>query len=337
MELNIRYLTEKDIIELGGADMTKAVHDMERVFVLKEAGDVKLPDKVSMGWGKNVLEEKKFGRINAMPGYLGGEYDMAGIKWIGSNPGNIEKGLPRASAITILNDPTTRFPVAIMNGALISAMRTGAASGVAVKYLSREDSKVAVLIGAGYQCTTQMEATVCVRPGLEEVYVSDLVFERAEKLAAMMSEKLGRQITPIADPREKCRVADIIITVTGAASPVIDADYLNPRGCLYINVGGYECTYDTVRAAGRIVVDNWNAVKHRKAGTVARMADEGLISDDQIYADLGRIVNGEKPGRVSPEEIIYYNGVGMGVEDIAIATRVYREAEKRNVGRILPY
>ena len=130
-----------------------------------------------------------------------------------------------------------------------------------------------VLIGAGYQCTTQMEATVCVRPGLEEVYVSDLVFERAEKLAAMMSEKLGRQITPIADPREKCRVADIIITVTGAASPVIDADYLNPRGCLYINVGGYECTYDTVRAASRIVVDNWNAVKHRKAGTVARMAD----------------------------------------------------------------
>lgn len=337
MKLNIRYLSQSDVIALGGTDMQAAISDMERVLSLKETGDAIVPDKVSMGWGKTVLEEKTLGRINAMPGYIGGEYRMAGIKWIGSNPGNLNEGLPRASAVTILNDPVTKYPASIMDGTLISLTRTGAASGVAVKYLSSETSRTLVLIGAGLQCTAQLEATLCVRPEIHEIVISDLNFERARDFAADMEAKFRRNVTPVENALEYARRADIIITATGASSPVITSEWLNPEGCLYINLGGYECSYDTVEKADKIVVDSWSHVKHRRAGTIARMAEEGLVDDARIHANLGEIVLGRKTGRTASSEIIYYNGVGMGIEDVAVATRVYRNAEEKGVGKVLPF
>ncbi len=336
-KLNILYLSQSQVMDLGVTDMQAALADAEEVFSLYEKGDAIIPDKVSMGWGKTVQEEKTLGRINAMPGYLGGPYRMAGIKWIGSNPGNIAKGMPRASAITILNDPETKFPLAIMDGTLISLVRTGAASGVAVKYLASADSESMVIIGAGLQCTTQMEAALCRRPGLKAVYVTDLDMRRAEELAEAMSAKCNREITAVADAKPYAQKADILITATGSAQPVMDAGWLNPNGCLYINLGGYECAYDTVERAHKRIVDSWTHVKHRNASTIARMANEGLIADSRIHANIGDIVNGKKKGRESDREIIYYNGVGLGVLDVAIATRIYREAKSRGVGTVLPY
>ena len=121
--------------------MSLAVPDMERVLLLLEQGEVRVPDKVSMNFSKTVAEEKTQGRINAMPGFVGGEYNMADIKWVGSNPGNLDAGLPRVSAITILNDPVTKFPLAVLDDTVISNTRTGAVGGVAVKYLAKHHSK----------------------------------------------------------------------------------------------------------------------------------------------------------------------------------------------------
>ncbi len=335
-EMDLRYLNQREVAQLGGEDMTLAVADMERTLVLREEKDYILPDKVAMGFGKSVAEEKVKGRINAMPAYLGGEYAMAGVKWVSSNPANVNKGMPRGAAIIILNDPETKYPVAFMDGTAISAMRTGAIGGVAAKYLSREDSESMLIIGAGYQSRTQLEAVLVTRPNLRSIYVYDLVFERAAQMAKEMSEKLGRTITPVEDAKKIAPTVDILITVTGAFQPVVDADWLG-RGCLYINVGGYECTYDTVRKADKLYVDNWEAVKHRQASAVARMAADGLITDADITADLGAVITGQKPGRTSNEEIIYFNPVGMGIEDVAIATRVYNKAVEQNVGTILEY
>ena len=334
---SILYLSQHQILELNATDMSTALVDVEKAFSLHEKGDTILPDKVSMGWGKTVLEEKTSGRINAMPSYLGGDYQMAGIKWIGSNPKNIAQDLPRASAIIILNDPETKFPLAIMDGTLISLVRTGAASGIAVKYLSRKESENLVVIGAGLQCTAQIEATLCQRPHLKNIYISDLDMHRAEQLAATLSEQSGKKITPVAEPKRHAQEADILITATGAAQPVIDASWLNPEGCLYINLGGYECAYDTVQRADKRIVDSWSHVKHRNASTIARMANEGLLDDSQVYANIGDIINDKKEGRKNDQEIIYYNGVGLGILDIAIATRVYRSAMSLEAGTILPY
>jgi len=334
--LQILYLNQKDIYALRGDDMALAVKDMERVFELFEAGDVLVPDKVSMNFGKTIAEEKTKGRINAMPGYLGGEYNMAGMKWVGSNPGNLQRGLPRASAITILNDPVTKFPVCIMDGSLVSAMRTGAVGGVAAKYLAKENSKSLLLIGAGFQSRTQLEAILVGQPNLENIFISDLNLELAEQYTSEMSEKLGRTIQVVKNPKECAQLCDIVVTVTGAASPVLDADWLS-SGSLYINVGGFECTYATVEKADRRFVDNWVAVKHRNTSAIAKMVNEGLLNDQDIDANIGEVINKTKDGRRSNEEIIYFNCVGMGIEDVAIATRLYKEALAENIGQSLSY
>lgn len=113
---DILFLNNRDMEELGCGDMEAVIHDVERAYLLTEQGDVLVPGKCVMRWGTTPEDENIYGRINAMPGYIGGEYAMAGIKWIGSGPMNYKKGLPRASVTVILNDPDTKLPVCIADG-----------------------------------------------------------------------------------------------------------------------------------------------------------------------------------------------------------------------------
>ena len=334
--LNFLYLNRDEVVSLGGEDMALAVKDMEDLLVLREHGDVRVPDKVSMNFGKTIAEEKTLGRINAMPGYVGGDYQMAGIKWVGSNPGNLKVGLPRASAITILNDPVTKFPLAIMDGTVISNTRTGAVGGVAVKYLAKQNARTMTVFGAGLTAVYMLRAALIGRPELETVYVYDLDETRSGAFAKEMSEETGKAVLAVKDGYEAAFTSDVVVTATGAASPVIDFKNLR-RGALYINFGGFECTYDTVALSDRRFVDNWEAVKHRNTSAIAKMANEGLLPDGAVPTELGAVIAGTAPGRTSDDEIIYFNCVGMGIEDVAIATRVYRKALHDGVGTTLKY
>ena len=334
VKLNLLYLNRDEVIELGGEDMSLAVSDMEALLALREQGDVRVPDKVSMNFGKTIAEEKTMGRINSMPGYVGGDYHMAGMKWVGSNPGNLQKGLPRASAITILNDPDTKFPLAIMDGTVISNTRTGAIGGLAVKYLSKKNAESLFIFGAGLIAEYMLEAAKVGCPGLSRIYVYDLVKERTESFAERMTSRLGIPVT--AAEKELSRDCDIVVTATGAASPVVSFSDLG-KGALYINFGGYECSYDTVSEADKRFVDNWQAVKHRNTSAIAKMVNEGLMDESLVDGELGAVITGAKAGRSSDQEIIYFNCVGMGIEDVAIATRVYRKALAEHKGTLLKY
>lgn len=330
----ILYLQDKDLHELGVDDMAATIRDVEMTFALAAGEDSLTPFKVAMEWPVEKYGSQN--RINAMPAYLGGEVNMAGVKWIGSNPDNVNHGLPRASALTILNDPVTKLPVCIMDGTSISAMRTGAAGGVAVKYLSKPDSKVLLVFGAGVQSRTQLEAACCVRPSLTECYVYDPFTEKAEAFAREMSEKLGVSVTAVTDPKPVCQKADVVITATVASEPILHSDWVSP-GCTYVHIGGNECTYGTILKADKIVFDVWRDVLHRQGSTAAVMGAKGLLPDSRIYADIGDIISGKKPGRESDKEYIYFNAVGMGAEDIAVGTRLYRKALEKGVGMVLPY
>ena len=202
-EHTILYLNGAQVAELGAGDMPRALEDVEETFRLVYRGDAIVPEKTAMGFGKDFLEEAEKGRINAMPGFLGGRFQMAGIKWIGSNPKNLLRGLPRASCVTILNDPDTKFPVCVMNGSQISAMRTGASSGVAAKYLARKEARTLMLVGAGYQNRTQLEAIYCTCPQLEHFYVVDIVEEAAMRFAKERGAKVyaitDSQLSPLAE------------------------------------------------------------------------------------------------------------------------------------------
>lgn len=332
----ILYLSSAEVAALGADDMTLALADVEEALKLVYLGDCIVPEKIAMGFGKSISEESTKGRINAMPGYLGGRFDIAGIKWIGSNPLNLQRGMSRASALTILNDPDTKFPVCIMDGALISAMRTGASSGVAAKYLAKKNAETILLVGAGYQNQMQLEAIYTACPTLKFFYVVDINPEIGAAFCEKMGAKLGITITALTDYTQCDRVPDITVNATSAPVPVMNIAAAHPGG-MHVCVGGLDHP-ELYRKADKIVCDSWNQVRHRPVCYMAQDAIAGRFDESRIYAEeVGQIIAGEKPGRESDEEFCYYKPVGMGVLDLAIAVRVYRKALKTGVGTFLPY
>lgn len=337
MGVDILFLNNKEMTELGAEDMVAALHDVEQTYILTHQGDVLVPGKCVMRFGTKPEDELTLGRINAMPGYVGGEYDVAGIKWIGSGPDNYKKGLPRASTVVILNDPDTKLPICIADGTQVSAKRTGASGGVAIKLLARSDASVVTICGAGAQARTQLEAAMIVRPTLKTVYIYDIRVESSQRFAQEMGEKYpALDIIVVEDPKEACCNSDIIITVTLADKPIVHSDWVK-KGCLIVHMAGYEVTYDCVKKADKLVMDNWETIKHRMGSTVALMAAEGLVKDEDIHAQLGEILVGEKTGRENDDEIIYFNAVGTGILDMAIISRCYRKALAEGKGTKVPY
>ena len=337
MGVNLLFLNDEAMRAAGVLDMPAAMRDVERVYTLYARDEVINPGKCVLRWGKTVEDENVLGRINAMPGYVGGEYDMAGIKWIGSGPMNYKKGLPRASVTMVLNDPDTKLPVAICDGTAISTMRTGASGGIAIRLLARSDARVMTICGAGAQAPTQLEAALIARPTIERLNVYDIRPENAERFAEAARAKypaLEVAVAPQIEPA--ARESDIIDCVTLAVEPFVQGAWLKP-GALVMNMADYEVDRECVLRAGKRVVDYWENVKHRMISTIALMWRDGLFRDDELHAEIGAILVGDKPGRENDEEIIYFNAVGAGIMDIAVATRCYRAARKAGLGIELPF
>lgn len=337
MGVELLFLNNKVMDETGAADMKAVMRDVEQVYILNQEGDVINPGKCVLRWGKTVEDENVMGRINAMPGYIGGEYDMAGIKWIGSGPMNYKKGLPRASVTIILNDPDTKLPICVADGTAISTMRTGASGGVAIKFLAKSDASVMTICGAGAQAPTQLEAALIARPTIKTVYVYDIRPESSQRFAETMGEKYpALTFIPTQDVEAATRESDIIDCVTLASEPFIKGEWLK-KGALVMNMADYEVDNECVKRASKVVVDYWENVKHRMISTVALMWRDGLFKDEDIHAELGEILLGKKAPRENDDEIIYFNAVGAGIMDIAVAARCYRNAKTDGKGVTLPY
>lgn len=334
---DILFLNNKAMDELGAASMKDVIKDVERTYALVQDGDVIAPGKCVMRWGETTEDENVLGRINAMPGYIGGEYNMAGIKWIGSGPMNYKKGLPRASVTIILNDPDTKLPLCVADGTKVSTMRTGASGGVAIKHLARIDASVMTICGAGAQAPTQFEAAYIARPSIKTLYIYDIRKENSERLAQSISENYPSvNAVPVDSPEKAVRESDIIDCVTLASEPFIKGEWLK-KGALVMNMADYEVDNECVKRASKVVVDYWENVKHRMISTVALMWKNGLFKDEDLYAEIGEIVKGSKSGRENIDEIIYFNAVGAGIMDIAVTTRCYKEAKSTKKGMLLPF
>ncbi len=336
MSVELLFLNNKDMEKLGDHDMKAIMEDVAKAYVLDYKGDVIAPAKCVMRWGSTPEDENVLGRINAMPGYVGGEYDMAGIKWIGSGPMNYKKGLPRASVTVVMNDPDTKLPVCICDGTHVSAMRTGAGGGLAVRELSRKDSKIMMICGAGAQGRTQLQAAMLVRD-FKKVYVYDIRREQSEKFVTEARANYpGVDFEIVDTPEEAAKIADVIVCVTLADKPFIKGEWLKP-GSLIMNLADYEVTETAVERASKVVVDNWETIKHRQISTVALMWSAGKFKDEDIHASIGEVLAGDKPGRENDEEIIYFNAVGTGLLDLAVCARFYRKALKEGIGTKLTY
>ncbi len=328
-DIEFLYLSQEEV-RATGVGIELALQAVEDAFRLHHQGKVILPSKVVLDMG-----ERERGRGNAMPAYVGGEYDVFGIKWIAGFPGNPARfGLPRATALFILNDADSGVPLAVMDCTLLSALRTGAVTGVGARALARPDSRSAAIIGCGVQARTQLEALKTVLPQLEELRCFDIRWEAARVFAAEAAERFGMGAKAAATAEEAVREADVVVTVTVADEPIVREGWMKP-GSFFSAVGSYqEEEFDVVANSDLVVVDGLEHVLHRETPVVALMIREGRLREEDV-AELGAILTGERPGRRRPEERIFFSPIGMAVEDVCLSARVYRLALEKGIGRRL--
>lgn len=343
------YLQQEDCVKAGGYDMAGTMKATERSFFLHGKNDYILPHKPVLRWGGPETEET-IGRIMSMPGFLGGvdyaeelkERDLlgpvntSGIKWIPSKPHNPSKyGLPRANAIIIIVDPDTLMPVCIMDGALVSAMRTGAASGVAVKYLANPGSEVMGLVGASVQGITQTHAFKAGMPSLKKCKVFDINRDTAVSFCERMSKEIPDMEFVVVDSAKESFVdSDVISTATMAKEPYVDGSWYK-KGAVHCEISFWDTPAEALTFVDHVVVDDFDAVAGHGVDVSYRAVRDGVIPREKV-TNLGQIVVGDLQVRKSPDDIIFFNPIGMGIHDLSEAHRVYTNAKEQGIGVKLP-
>ncbi len=326
------YLNQQAVLQADALDMCRAMDAVAEALCLFETGQCRQPHKVVLRDGDDVSCEVR-GRINGLFASIGGSIRAMGMKWIASFPANRARGLPRASALIILNSPDTGLPLAVIDGTLISAMRTGAVTALGLKYLAPRDSRKAGLVGAGVQSHTQVLALITALPQLEQIAVFSRSPGGAEALAEESRRRWQAPVVPVGSIAEALKDADIALPCTTSHEPFMRAEYIKP-GALTIQLSHHECDFEVISQCAKIVVDNWEVVTHRGTVTPAIMHAQGLLRDEGIYATLGELILGRKPGRENDERIHFVHQ-GMGIEDVALAWCVYLTAKRRGLGQTL--
>ena len=323
------YLSQEDVVAAGGTDMAAMVDVIERAFAVKADGGVRMPPKVMITWADEPGTEELHGRIMAMPAYIGGEFDVAGLKWIPSVPGNPSRnGLPRANALVLLTDRETGLPLAVMDGTVVSAMRTGAVTGVALRHLADPGTEVACLLGAGVLAHTQLAALRVVLPSLREVRVYDPDAERCRRFC----ERTGAPARPVATPAEAVRGAGAVVPATMAVEPSFAAEWIAP-GATVVLVSSLDGPLELQAVTDLLVVDDWEHESTHEGRYAERLVAAGLVpADGSCAAELADIVAGRHPGRTSPAERIVVTPVGLAMDDVAAAWHVLAGARSRGLG-----
>ena len=322
--MRLRILSRADVQQ--ALPMRQAIEAMKGAFAQLSTGQADVPLRVAL----NV--PRHHGVTLFMPAYLADDDQMA-IKIVSVFDDNPAKGLPLIHALVVVVDATTGRPAAVMDGTYLTALRTGAASGAATDLLAREETHVVAVFGAGAQGRTQLEAVCAVRP-IQEVWIHDAAPERAAAYAAEMSQRLSLPVRVAETPAEAVRQADAICTATTSTRPVFaDADV---RAGTHVNaIGAYtpqmqEIPAETVLRA-KVVIDHRKA-SLAEAGDLLSPLRQGLMTEDHIYAELGEIAAGLKPGRTSPEEVTLFKSVGVAVQDVAAASAVLEAARRLGLG-----
>jgi len=271
-----------------------------------------------------------------MPAYLKTDSDEAlAVKIVSLFPQNPARGLAYIQAAVLVLESDTGRAIALLEGSTLTAIRTGAGSGVAIDLLARKDSKVVAIFGAGPQGKTQLEATCSARE-IETAYIYNPTREKAESFAKQMAgyNSIPKDIRVAQTPDEAIANADIICTATGSTIPIF-ADKDVKSGAHISAVGAYtpemqELPIETV-ARARIIVDSYATVMD-EAGDIVKAIQAGLIKESDIHAEIGEIVLGKKTGRGSYEEITFFKSVGNAVQDAAAAQLALKNAREMKLG-----
>ncbi len=296
---------------LGIAD---AIASVEAAFRAYGEGRAQLPPKPYLYFDR--------GDLRAMPAYMP-DLGLAAVKNVNCHPDN--RDLPVVMATITLFDPETGFPLAIMDGTYLTAVRTGAAGGVAAKYLARRDSRVIGLLGAGCQAATQLAALMGVLSNAQRVNVFDVDSGRAGEFAARGSAEHGVEVTAVDSLEKAVRSADVLVTTTPVREPIVRKEWVRPGthiNAIGADAPGKQELEPAILAGARIVVDNWEQASH--GGEINVAVSEGIIGRQNVHADIGEIVAGKKPGRSDAHEVTVFDSTGLAIQDLACAARVWR-------------
>jgi len=320
-------LTNSDVKSI--VSMEEVISIVEAAFKEKGEGKVQMPPK------PYVFFPAYNGDFRVMPAYLEGS-NIAGVKIVNAHWDNRSKySLPNVMATITLIEPATGFPLAIIEGAWITAMRTGAAGAVAAKYLSRKDSRSVGIVGAGVQARFQLMALSHVR-NITSVKVTDISEAAAKSFAKEMTDSLHIDIKTFSSVEETVRDADIVVTVTPSRKPIVMREWLK-KG-VHINAigadapGKQELDPEILREA-KIVIDDWEQALH--GGEINVPYEKGIITKEKIYGEIADIVTARKPSRTSSEETTVFDSTGLAIQDVATAWVIYRRAEEKNLGQTI--
>ena len=263
------------------------------------------------------------GDLLLMPGVRDGGVG-ASVKLVTIVPGNAERGLPTLHAIVIWLDAATGQPLALMDGATITAMRTGAASGVATRLLARPDSRTLAVIGAGGQAEWQVRAVQAARP-IQRVLVHARSAGARSRFAERMSAALDIQVEPVASAEAAVREADVVCCATTSVEPVFDAEWLRPgthvNGIGAFRLGMVELPPELFVRASTVTVDS-RAAAMAEAGDLVAAVERGLVAESELV-ELGRIGRDWVESR-APDAVTAFKSVGLAIQDVAAAELVAR-------------
>lgn len=366
-KLDFLYLSEKDMIEAGVLDMDRCLMAMEDMFVLLHCGDYRMGGENANEHGIRVSFPKETDiagmpthepdkRFMAMPAYLGGRFRMFGIKSYGSNPHNPEVGLPRSVLMMSLLDATTGVPLAYMSANILSAMRTGAASGVGAKHLCKKDPTTVAIIGPGTMSRYTLKAFVETQPGLSKVRIKGRGRKSIDSFVAFCKENYPqiREYVVCDTVAQACTDADIVFFGTTNAknyedNPRVERSWLK-KGALVIGASALLVATEFLAAEDvKLISDNYKMYEGWGAGqplptqkNVSTLLGMGFydavcekkISRDMI-TDIGAIINGDATGRENDDQIILYAVGGLPVEDVAWGYECYKRAQDMHLGTTL--
>lgn len=320
-------LLDRSTIE-GLLDMKTTIDIMEQAFTEVANQTVAMPQRIAMP------DPERAGIGLFMPAHLkgAGAYGIKTVTVYRNNPGR--HGLPTTLATIVLLDPVTGKALAVMDGGYITAMRTGAVSGLATTYMAREDSKVAGILGMGVQARTQLQAVCAVRPITRAVCCSTGQEERWEAFSREMGPALGISIEPTTSQRETVEQAHVLALATTSHEPIINGDWIRP-GTHINSVGSHTPDareLDTASVARSRVVCDLTSACQAEAGDLLIPEKEGAFSWDAVRGDLGDVVTGRISGRSSRQEVTLFKSVGLSAQDIATAGYVYQAALDKGVG-----
>lgn len=326
----MRIISKKEVE--NSLTMRGAIEIVREAFIELSTGTAIIPPRI------HLSVEKRNSTTLVMPAFLGGT-DALACKIVSVFPNNSALHLPIIHGLVVLIEAESGKPLALIEGASLTALRTGAASGLATNLLAQKDAKTLAIIGAGTQSKAQIEA-VCLVREIEKIWIYDRLLESAQKFVRDIQTKINSEIIVAESAKQAVAQADIICTATTSKQPVFDGNFL--RNGTHVNgIGSFtsqmqEVDFKTLQRASKIVVDSReNCLK--EAGELVQAIEQKVINETDIYAEIGEIAAGFKIGRENEREITFFKSVGNAVQDVAIAKAIYQISIEQNLGVVVDW